>query len=97
MDNKITAKVSCFVFKQQLQSILRDDNIMNPKNLVFKNEPGEDPKFNPDKLKYIHDAECYKSAYHYYNDKYGYDNKRVICGVTFTINKKKLIKKVNYV
>ena len=38
--------------------MLRDDNIMNPKNLVFKDEPGEDPDFNSDKLKHIHNAEC---------------------------------------
>ena len=87
MDSEITTKVSCFDFKQQLLSILRDDNIMNPKNLVFKNEPSEDPDFSGDKLMHIHDAEWYKSAYHYYNDKYGYDNKRVICGVIFAIDK----------
>ena len=45
MDSEITTKVSCFDFKQQLLSILRDDNIMNPKNLVSKNEPGKDPDF----------------------------------------------------
>ena len=68
---------------------MRDDNIMNPKNLVFKNEPGEDPDFNTDQLKHIHDAEWYKSAYHYYNDKYGYDNMRVICGMIFAMDKTK--------
>ena len=87
MDTEITTKVSCFDFKQQLLSILRDDNIMNPNNLVFKNEPGEDPDFSSDKLKHIHDAEWYKSAYHYYNDKYGYDKNRIICGVIFAIDK----------
>ena len=87
MDSEITTKVSCFDFKQQLLSILHDDNIMNPKNLVFKNEPGEDPDFNTDQLKHIHDAEWYKSAYHYYNDKYGYDKNRLICGVIFAIDK----------
>ena len=68
-------------------SILHDDHIMNPKNLVIKNDPGKDPDFNSDKLKHIHDAEWYKSAHHYYNDKYGYDNKHVICGVIFAIDK----------
>ena len=57
MDTEITTKVSCFDFKQQLLSILRDDNIMNPNNLVFKNEPGEDPDFSSDILKHIHDTE----------------------------------------
>ena len=87
MDSEITTKVSCFDFKQQLLSILRDDNIMNPKNVVFKNEPGEDPDFSGDTLMHIHDAEWYKSAYHYYNKKYGYDKNRVICGVIFAIDK----------
>ena len=38
-------------------------------------------------LKHIHNAEWYKSAYHNYNDKYGYDKKRVICGVIFACDK----------
>ena len=87
MDSKITTKVSCFDFKQQLLSILHYDNIINPMNLVFKTEPGEDPDFSTDKLKHIHDAEWCKSAYHYYYDNYGYDNKYVICVVIFAIDK----------
>ena len=35
MDSEITTKVSCFYFKQQMLSILHDDNIMNSKNLIF--------------------------------------------------------------
>ena len=81
MESEITTKVSCFDFKQQLLSILRDDNIINPKNLVFKNEPGEDCDFTSDKLKHIHDTEWYKLSYQYYNNKYGYDKNHVICGV----------------
>ena len=61
--------------------MLRDVDIMNPKNLVFKYEPGKNPDFTSYKLKW------YKSAYHYYNNKYGYDVNRVICGVIFTIDK----------
>ena len=66
---------------------MRDDNIMNTKNLVFKNESGEDPDFNTDQLIHILDAEWYKSAYHYYNGKYGYDKNRVICGTIFAFDK----------
>ena len=87
MDGMITTKVSCLDFKQQLLSILCNDDITNLKNLVFKNEPGQDPDFNTDQLNYIHDTEWYKSAYHYYNDKYGYDSNCVICGVIFAIDK----------
>ena len=87
MDSEITTKLSCFDFKQQLLLILLDDNIMNPKNLVFKNEPGDNPDFGDDKLNHIHDAECYMSAYHNYNDKYGYDKNCVICGVIFAFDK----------
>ena len=87
MENEISTKVSCFDFKQQLLSILRDEDIMNLKNLVFKNEPEEEPDFDSDKLQHIHDAEWYKSAYQYYNDKYGYDKNCVICGVIFAIDK----------
>ena len=60
---------------------------MNKKNLIFKNEPGEVPNFTSDNLKHIHDAEQYKSAYHYYNEKYGYDKNSVVCGVIFAIDK----------
>ena len=64
--------------------MLRDDNFMNPKNLVFKNESVEDPDFTSDKLKQVHNTERYKSAY---IDKYRNDNKRVICGVIFAVDK----------
>ena len=63
MDSEITKKVSCYDFKEQLLSILRDDNIMNPKNLVFKS--GDDPDFGGDQLKDIHDVEWYKAVYNY--------------------------------
>ena len=77
-DSDITTKVSSFYFKQQLPSILRNDKIIYPKNLVFKNEPGDDCDFSSDKLKHIHDTKWYKSAYHYYNNKYGHDNKSFV-------------------
>ena len=51
MDCEITTKVSCFDFKQQFLSMLHDDNIMNPKNHVFKNEPDKNPDFNTDQQK----------------------------------------------
>ena len=87
IDSEITTKVSCFDFKQQLLSVLRDDNIMNPKILVLKNKSGEEPDITSDKLKHIHDAEWYKSAYHYYNDIYEYDKNYIIDGVIFAIDK----------
>ena len=87
MDSKVTTKVSCFVFKRQLLSILCDGNTMNPKNLVFKNKPGKYADFTSAKLKHGCDDEWYKSAYHYINDKYGHDNNRVICGMIFDIDK----------
>ena len=46
MDSEITTKILCFSFKQQVLSFLSDDNIMNPKNPLFKKEPGENPDFN---------------------------------------------------
>ena len=78
MDSDKAAKVSSFHSKQELLSILRDDNIMNSDNILFKNNSDDNPEFGSDKLKYIHDSECYKSAYHNYNNKYGYDRNRVI-------------------
>ena len=81
MNSESITKVSCFDFKQQLLSILCDDNIMNPKNLVFNNKPSKGPHFTSDKLKHIRNADWYKSAYHYYNDKYGYD--RIECNICY--------------
>ena len=60
---------------------------MKSKNLVLKNESDKDPDFTSDKLKHSHDTEWYKSAYCHNNNKYGYDKNRVICGVTFAIDK----------
>ena len=62
MNSEISTKVSCFDFKQQFLSIFYDENIINPKNLVFKNELDEDPDFDSDELKHYHDTEWYKSA-----------------------------------
>ena len=75
MDSEINTKGSYIDFKLQVLSLLRDDNIMNPKNVVFKIKPGKDSNFGSNKLKHIHDAEWYKLAYHYYiNSSYGYYN-----------------------
>ena len=88
MENEITSKVTCFDFKQQLLSMLPDEeDIIKSKNLVLKNDPGEEPDFDNEKLQHIHDAEWYKSAYQYYNDKYGYDKNHIISGIIFVIDK----------
>ena len=80
-------KHNIFNSNEQLLSIMRDENIMNPKTLVFKNKLGEDPDFGSDKLKYIHGAEWDLSVCHYYNIEYGYNKNRVIYGVIFAIDK----------
>ena len=72
MEGEITIKVSYLDIKQQLLSILCDDNIVNPTNIVFKNEPDEGFDFSIDKLKHIYVAQWYKSASDYNNNKYGY-------------------------
>ena len=97
MENEITTNVSCFDFKQQLLSMICDEDIMNPKNLVFKNEPGEEPDFDSDKLQHIHDAEWYKSAYQYYNDKYDMIKIASYVVLNMLLTKHILIKKVSFV
>ena len=92
MDSKITTEKSCFDFKQQLLSMLFVDNIKNPKNHIFKNELDEDPDYYTEKIKYFcrfewYNLAWYKLAYHYNNNKYGYDSNCIICCVIFAIDK----------
>ena len=87
-----TIQVSTFDFKQQLLSLLRDPDLMNPANLVLHEPMKEfDQSSNThdssDTIAEIQDSDWYKCAYDHYNKKIGKDSNRVICGIIITIDK----------
>jgi len=76
--------VSCFDFRQQVLSILRDKNLMHPNNLVGIDN---NKTRNKDLIIEIIDSEWYDNAKEYYNKKFEADESRVICGIIFAIDK----------
>ena len=80
--------VSCFDFKEQLFSLLRDEELMDPKNLSLDGQnPGVEPIFERDYISEINHGEWYKSVYNYYLTRYGKEKNRVICGIILSIDK----------
>ena len=80
--------VSCFDFKEQLLSLLRDEELMDPKNLCLDgHNPGVEPIFDQDYISEINHGEWYKSVYEYYFQRYGKETNRVICGIILSIDK----------
>ena len=79
--------VTYFPFEQQLLSLLRDQDLMDPKNLVLENEPGVVPVFPREIISEINHSDWFESAYNHYNHLYGPSKNRVICGVVFAIDK----------
>ena len=79
--------VTSFDFQQQVLSLLRDQDLMQPKNLVLDYEPGEKPIFKQEKISEINHSDWYESAYNHYLKIKGYDSHRVICGIVFAIDK----------
>ena len=75
-----------FDFKQQLLSLLRDEDLMHPDNLVLE-LPGTKPNFKSEFISEIKDGDWYHCAYNHYNDKLGIDPHRLICGIILTIDK----------
>jgi len=82
-----TVSVTVFDFKQQLLSLLRDKELMNPSNLLLPNVPGETPNINNDIISDINDSDWYNCAYNHYNDILGINHNRVICGIILAIDK----------
>lgn len=85
---EIKINVSTFDFKQQILSLFRDRNLMDPKNLVLDMDPKKRADFiGLDTISEIQDSDWYKCAYDYYNNKFGPDDNRFICGVILTVDK----------
>lgn len=91
LENNHFIEVTTFDFKQQLLSMFRDTELMDPQNLVLE-EPGtvqnsHDNLGNSDHISDIRDSEWYKCAYEHYNEKLGSNKNRVICGIILTVDK----------
>ena len=86
-DENVSIEVTTYDFKQQLLSLLRDSELMDPKNLILQ-EPSTVQSLNSTYISEInYDSEWYQSAYRYFNSKYGVDKNRVICGIILTVDK----------
>ena len=79
--------VTYFPFEQQILSLLRDKELMDPKNLVLDYEPGEEPDFPKEMISEINHSDWFESAYNHYNVLHGPSKNRVICGIVFAIDK----------
>lgn len=87
-DEDISIEVTTYDFKQQLLSLLRDNELMNPKNLVLREPSTVQSTTNSTYISEInYDSEWYQSAYRYFNSKLGVDRNRVICGIILTVDK----------
>ena len=80
-------KVSVFDFKQQLLSILRDKDLMHPSNLVVDKMVSVANGYKSPLISDIQDGEWYLCALKHYNDLYGVDPDRLVCGVILTMDK----------
>ena len=68
-----------------IHSLLSDKERMKAENLIFHNNPLEDPNVNDKKIiKDVNDGECYKTAYtHYCSNK----EKDVLCPLILFVDK----------
>ena len=84
-----TINVTTFDFKQQLLSMLRDDELMDPGNLVLEDPVGSehDKRLISNEISEIQDSEWYRCAENYYEKKLGLNPFRVICGIILTVDK----------
>ena len=79
--------VTTFDFQQQVLSLLRDNDLMSPKNLVLDVEPGIMPQFLNDRISEINHSDWYQCAYNHFLEQYGPNPNRVISGVILAIDK----------
>ena len=79
--------VTTFDFQQQVLSLLRDEDLMQPNNLVLESDCSIKSGSPCEKISEINHSDWYLSTYLHYNKIYGKDNNRFICGVIFAIDK----------
>ena len=75
--------ITTFDFKQQLLSMFRDKKLMSPENIIYDQEPPADNN----NISEIQDSTWYKNAIQYFNNKYGIDKDRMVCGIILSIDK----------
>ena len=79
--------VTVFDFKQQLLSILRDKELMNPMNLVIDEMLQMRDGITSQHISDLHHGEWYRCATEHYNTLHGNDHDRLVCGIILTIDK----------
>ena len=79
----VSIDVTTFDFKQQLLSMFRDRELMKVTNLVPFSHYTRESEY----ISEIQDGAWYKKAQQYYDNKYGRDGNRLICGTILTIDK----------
>lgn len=80
--------VAVFDFKEQLFCLLRNTELMKPSNLVFDGDkPGVPPNFQRRYVSELNHGSWYENAYKYYENKFGADPNRIICGIILSIDK----------
>ena len=90
--DKVSIDVTTFDFKQQLLLLLRDKELMQETNLMIEDNdtiqsPNRNKKHSDDTISEIQDSDWYKGAKEYYDEKFGEDKARIICGVILTVDK----------
>ena len=84
--NGIKIPITTFNFSDQLLSLFRDKHLMDSKNLVLgasslsSSSPG-------DNVSEVQDSMWYQTSCKYFNDRYGEDPSRIVCGIILTIDK----------
>ena len=75
--------VTTYDFQQQLLSMLRDKELMKLENLMKLDDENEGMEY----ISEVQDASWYKMAKQFYDNEYGRDPSRLICGVILSIDK----------
>ena len=79
--------ITTFDFQQQLISLFRDKSLMDPSNLAIDYPLNRKPTFPRSEISEIKDSLWYENAYKYYEQNYGNDCSRLICGIILAIDK----------
>ena len=83
ISDRVFVDVATFDFKQQLLSMFRDKELMKSTNLVQLSDYTRESEY----ISEIQDGEWFKKSQQYYDNKYGSDGNRLICGTILTIDK----------
>ena len=84
--NGIKIPIATFNFRDQLLSLFRDEDLMNSKNLIL-GASSLSSSSSSDNISEVQDSMWYRTCCKYFNEKYGEDSSRIVCGIILTIDK----------